>query len=165
MTIVCHSVSFASDQENVEYKLKALYIVRLAAFIKWPEDNLQKKNFRICIDSTDQIAIQLKKQKTTTIKGRKLEILDPPVDSSIVSCDFLYLSQGYIDSSLAYLPVFTLSSAADFAEQGGMIEFYIDHAKVRMKANLLAVNKANIKLSSKLIRLLKIVEPVDVNDD
>jgi len=157
IAITCNSVSFANEPQSLEYKLKALYIVRLAKFITWPE-NPQKNSFVVCIEAGDKVAIQLRKTTETEINGRKLEIIDPPSGSSITQCDFLYLSRGKVDSYLAHTPVFTLSSQANFAEQGGMIEFYIDLGKVRMKANLLAINKAGIKLSSKLIRLLKIVK-------
>ncbi len=159
----CYSNAYASKLDSVEYKLKALYIISLAGFINWPE-NSQKQSFKICIDSSDQVAVQLKKQTLTEIKGRKLEILDPPTDASISQCDFLYSSEGNIHSSLAHLPVFTLSSQQGFAEQGGMIEFYIDQAKVRMKANLQAVNKADIRLSSKLLRLIKIVKQLELGE-
>ena len=157
IAISCNSVGFANEPQSLEYKLKALYIVRLAKFITWPE-NPQKNSFRICIDSSDKVAVQLRKTTETEINGRKLEIIDPPSDYTITQCDFLYLSEGKVDLSLAYFPIFTISSQADFAEQGGMIEFYIDLGKVRMKANLAAANKAGIKLSSKLIRLLKTVK-------
>ncbi|MFW5444356.1 MAG: YfiR family protein [Methylococcaceae bacterium] len=161
---IFNSVSFADEAQNLEYKLKALYIIRLSKFIIWPESP-NKNSFKICIDSKDQVAIQLKKTTKTDINGRKLEIIDPPVDFSIAQCDFLYFSSGLIDSAIVNIPVVTISSHKNFAEQGGMIEFYIDDSKVRMKANLQVVNRAGIKLSSKLIRLLKIVKQLEVRDE
>lgn len=158
------SVCIASEQQKLEYKLKALYLIRLAEFISWPESS-EHQTFKICIDASDQVANQLRQSTTSNIKGRKLEIIDPPTDSSISQCAFLYLSQGQIQPSLTHTPVFTVSSQENFAEQGGMIEFYIDRNNVRMKCNLQSVNKAGIKLSSKLIRLLKIVEPLEKRDD
>ncbi len=163
MVFISNSVSFAADAD-FEYKLKALYITRLADFISWP--NTAKKNtFKICINSTDKVAIQLKKIEPDAILNRQVEIIDPPSGTSITQCDFLYISRGKVDSSLINIPVFTLSSQADFAEQGGMIEFYINQRKVKMKANLSAINKAGIKVSSKLLRLLKIVKPRETNND
>jgi len=157
------SVSLAADT-NFEYKLKALYISRLADFITWPNET-EKQAFKICIDSIDEVAIQLKKIKLADVLNRQVEIIAPPKDLSIAQCNFLYLSQGQVDSSLANSPVLTLSSQPGFAEQGGMIEFYIEQGKVRMKANLVAINQSGIKLSSKLLRLLKIVKQKDDADD
>lgn len=152
----CNSVSFA-DEQSLEHRLKALYIIRLADYISWP--NAQKKTtFQICIEPADAIAKELEKITTTVINGRNLKIIPPPTDSTIDQCDFLYLSKGEIKPSLAKTPVVTISSQEGFAINGGMIEFYLENTKVRMKANLQSVNKAGISMSSKLLRLLKIVK-------
>lgn len=163
LTITVNTLGFADNSQNLEYKLKALYIVRLADFIIWPE-NPDKQTFKICVDSNDLIADQLHHSTITEIKGRKLEIIDPPADS-LDQCDVLYLSKGKIDPSLSRIPVVTISSQADFAKHGGMIEFYIEKAKVRMKANLQSAHKAGIRLRSKLIRLLTIVQQVEEHED
>jgi len=158
-----NSVSFAADAD-FEYKLKALYITRLADFINWPK-NVQKSTFKICIDSTDKVSIQLKKIQLDEILRRPVEIIEPPTDLSLLQCDFLYISQGKVDSSLVNIPVFTLSSQTDFVVQGGMIEFYVDHSKVKMRANLQAIDKSGLSVSSKLLRLLKIVESLETSND
>ncbi len=156
------SVSFATDVD-FEYKLKALYITRLADFIIWP-DTANRKTFKICIDATDKVAAQLKALDIKRILNRKLELVDKPGSLVIKQCDFLYLSAGKVAPLLENTAVFTLSSHPGFAEQGGMIEFYLDQTKVRMKVNLKAVNKAGIKLSSKLERLLKVAVPLEEDD-
>lgn len=163
MVWMTESVSFASDVD-FEYKLKALYITRLADFITWP-DSSNRNTFKICIDSADKVAVQLREINVESILGRKVELINLSNSLVLDQCDFLYLSSGRVDPSLENFSVFTLSSQPGFAEQGGMIEFYIDQAKVRMKANLKAVNKAGIKLSSKLIRLLNIVVPLEEYGD
>ncbi len=163
MLFTIHSVSLATDI-TFEYKLKALYISRLADFITWPKST-DKQTFKICINPNDLVAIQLKKIKLSDVLNRQVKVTPPPKDLSITQCNFLYLSQGRFDSSLlANSPVLTLSSQAGFAEQGGMIEFYIEQGKVRMKANLKAVNQSGIKLSSKLLRLLKVVKSTGETD-
>jgi hypothetical protein len=163
LILLFNSVSFAVDAD-FEYKLKALYITRLADFIVWPE-NVKKGIFKICIDSTEKVAIQLKIINLDEIQGRPVEIIDIPSDSSISQCDFLYISHGKVDPALATTSVFTLSSQENFSEQGGMVEFYVDQYKVKMRGNIFAINKAGIKVSSKLLRLLTIVKPLETNND
>jgi hypothetical protein len=163
LVFISNSVSFAADAD-FEYKLKALFITRLADFITWPE-NVKKSTFKICINSTEKVAIQLKMIDLDEIQDRPVEIIDVPSDLSIAQCDFLYISHGTIDPALATTPVFTLSSQENFSEQGGMVEFYVDQYKVKMRANLFAINKAGIKVSSKLLRLLTIVKPLETNND
>lgn len=163
LLFIYNSASFAADAD-FEYKLKALYITRLADFIIWPE-TANKNTFIICIDSTDKVTIQLKKIGFDKILSLPVEILDIPADSSITQCNFLYISQGKVEPALANTPVFTLSSQADFSAQGGMIEFYVEQSKVKMRANLSAINQAGLTVSSKLLRLLKIVEPTEAGND
>lgn len=111
------------------------------------------------------MAIQLKKIELDVIQKRPVEIIAPPSDSSLSQCDFLYISKGKVVPSLASASVFTLSSQPHFATQGGMIEFYVDQSKVKMRANLHAIKKAGITVSSKLLRLIKIVESMEVSND
>ncbi|MFK5947709.1 MAG: YfiR family protein [Methylococcales bacterium] len=162
MVCMTPSVNFATDVD-FEYKLKALYITRLADFIIWPETT-NRKAFKICIDKMDKVAAQLRALDIKRILNRKLELVDKPDSLVIKQCDFLYLSAGKVPPLLENIAVFTLSSQPGFSEQGGMIEFYLDQSKVRMKVNLKAVNKVGIKLSSKLERLLKVVVPLEDDD-
>ena len=45
-----------------------------------------------------------------------------------------------------------------FAERGGMINFIIKNNKVSFEVNPEAATEANLRISSKLLRLAKIVE-------
>ncbi len=157
------SVCFAAEND-FEYKLKALYISRLADFISWPADKI-KHHFIICIDTDDKVAQQLLSLDIVKILKRPVKIIPPPAASDIKQCDVLYISSEKVDLSITEYPILTLGSHPGFAKQGGIIEFYIAENKVRMKANLSAARKAGIKISSKLIRLLKIVVPEEASHD
>jgi len=157
LVFIPNSVSFAVDAD-FEYKLKALYITRLADFIIWPKP-VKKGPFIICINSTDKVTYHLKNIEHDEILNRPVEIIDIPMGPSITQCDFLYISQGKVDPVLVNTPIFTLGCQTDFSAQGGMIEFYLDQRKVKMRANIQAINQAGLAVSSKLQRLLKVVKP------
>jgi len=157
LVFIPNSVSLAVGAD-FEHKLKALYITRLADFIIWPVP-IKKGPFIICIDSTDKVAYHLKTIEHDKILNRPVEIIDIPTGSSITQCDFLYISKGKVDPALVNTPVFTLSCQTDFSAQGGMIEFYVHQQKVKMRANLQAIDQAGLAVSSKLQRLLKVVKP------
>jgi len=145
--------------ESMEYKLKALYILRLADFITWPETP-NKKNFTICIDLSDPIAEQLQKIELPIIKTLSVAVIDLPKKQNVQQCHIIYLAKESLSLAFTNSPVLTLSSDLGFAEQGGMIGFYLEGGKVKMKANLLAANKVSIQFSSKLIRLMQLVKSV-----
>ncbi len=149
---------------ELEYKIKALYITRLAEFIDWPESN-QQKTFTICIDSDDKIYQHLIQLHVEEVLSKPLKIIKTSPETLINDCHFLYQSDGAIKQALKELPVFTLSSQDDFAKHGGMIEFCLEKNKVKMKANLTAVKQAGLKISSKLYKLIQIVQPLETDNN
>jgi hypothetical protein len=54
--------------------------------------------------------------------------------------------------------ILTIGESDGFAEIGGMINFIIVRGTLRFEINVAEVNRSGIKLSSKLLRLGKIVE-------
>jgi len=147
--------SYASANA-MEDKLKALYMVRIAEFIEWPETT-KKTSFKICISENSPIFKQLQLLQVDTINKLPLHIVAFNEDTALSDCQIFYSEKGESEISVIQRPILTISSELDFARQGGMIEFYIDKSKVRMKANLEAFTLAHLKPSSKLMRLLKIV--------
>lgn len=157
-SLLISSSCFAN--ESMAYKLKALYILRIADFISWP--NLSdSRQFTVCINAKDPVAMQLQKMQVPTVKSLPLVVMDLTNNTSLEQCHIAYFSKGQRKPTYTPYPVLTLSSKLSFAEQGGMVEFYLEKDKVKMKANLLAVNKVGIKFSSKLIRLMQLVTTVD----
>jgi len=146
--------SYASANA-IEDKLKALYIVRIAEFIEWPEST-KKTSFKICISENSPIFEPLQLLQVDTINKLPLHIIALNKDTPLLDCQILYTEKGQAEISVIH-PILTISSELYFAQQGGMIEFYIVQSKVRMKANLEAFALAHLKPSSKLVRLLTIV--------
>jgi hypothetical protein len=52
--------------------------------------------------------------------------------------------------------VLSVSDAADFTRQGGMIQFFIRENKIRLRVGLVPTTEANLSISSKLLRLAEI---------
>lgn len=78
------------------------------------------------------------------------------------NCNILFISQSERDratqivSNLKGRNVLTVSDIEGFAELGGMIELFTEKSKVRMRINLEAVKAANLKISSKLLRVAEV---------
>jgi hypothetical protein len=54
--------------------------------------------------------------------------------------------------------ILLVSDAENFAAQGGMIQFSLRDNKLKLVVNLNSVKQANLKLSSKLLRMAEILE-------
>ena len=59
--------------------------------------------------------------------------------------------------SLGRKPILTVSDADNFARMGGMIRFLREDERIGLRINTTAVKKAQLVISSKLLRLSDIV--------
>jgi hypothetical protein len=98
-----------------------------------------------------------------TVNGKKLVIkrFEPGQDLSIAH--ILFVSDSAAERFGQVLPalreghILTVGDIEDFARQGGIVNFRVDDDKVGFEVNIGAAKEAGIKLSSKLLRLAKIV--------
>jgi hypothetical protein len=54
--------------------------------------------------------------------------------------------------------VLTVSDAARFAETGGMVELFVEGDRMRFAVNVDALQRARVRLSSRMLGLAKIVK-------
>ena len=57
--------------------------------------------------------------------------------------------------------VLTIGETTDFARMGGVINFIRVKNKIRFEINVAAAKQANLKISSKMLKLAKIVGDTD----
>lgn len=78
------------------------------------------------------------------------------------NCNILFLSQSERDraaqiiSNVRGRSILTVSDIDGFAGIGGMVELFTEKTKIRMRINLEAVRAANLKISSKLLRVAEV---------
>ncbi len=83
--------------------------------------------------------------------------------ADIGECHILFISRSEnervpeILSAVKNRPVLTVSDGDGFASQGGIIEFFTDKSRIRLRINLDAAQAANLTISSKLLRVAEIV--------
>jgi hypothetical protein len=53
--------------------------------------------------------------------------------------------------------VLTVGDVTDFSRQGGVVRFFNENNKIRIRINLEAAKAANLTISSKLLRLADVV--------
>ena len=76
---------------------------------------------------------------------------------TVSSCQVLFVPRGV--AAGAYLravgvsPVLTVGESPDFLEQGGAINFVIEGGKVRFAINQAAAERAQLRISSRLLQL------------
>jgi hypothetical protein len=156
----------ATAQSASEYQVKAAFLYNFAKFIEWPPSTFPDASmpFRICIFGRDPFGQELRDiVNEKTVNGRKLEI-DYTVDVQLAkACHILFIASSekarlkQILESLQGSVALTVGDTEGFAEQGGMINFVLDHDRVQFKVNRSAAELAGLRISSKLLTVAKLV--------
>lgn len=178
------TVPFACAHEIDEakaLKVKSAYLYNFAKFIEWPDRAFEDGNapFVIGVLNDEPFADVL----TATVKdkrvaGRRVEVRrfrwSRRADRTrLRDCHALYIGesrQADLADILALLvphavgepvlPVLAVSDIDSFARKGGMIGFVLEEGRIVFEINIDAFERAELKASSKLLKLAKIVEQI-----
>ena len=151
------SVVVASELET---KVKAAYLYHLTQFVEWPK--LPEDHMNICVLGNDPVGDMLLGLSHRNIKSRILNI-EIRENMDTANCHVLFISQSEsawkdVLIGMRQQSVLTVSDIHDFATAGGIIGFYLEEGKIKLEINPSAVNKTNLKISSKLMELARHVQ-------
>lgn len=147
------------DPAEVEYKLKAAYLLNFAKFIAWPADINQPGAFPICIYGEDPFGSALKGVEKKSIKGKPITIQFSGDGSVPGSCRIVFVSRseiGKVDHILQKVngkPIVLVSDLEGFASQGGTVEFIWMDNKLRFIINNSQAKQNGIKITASLLKL------------
>jgi hypothetical protein len=150
-----------------EYELKAAMLYNLTRFVEWPPSAYPDAQAPtvLCILGQDPFGDSLTSiASNPTARGRVLQIRHVPDDKGVLGCHVVYISSserksiGQIFSTLKGSSILTVGEMTQFAARGGMIQFSLEEKQVRFQINLEAASEANLKLSSRLLVLARIVK-------
>ena len=158
--------AYANPPSPSEYQLKAVFLYNYAKFVVWPAESFADADAPIILgvlgkDPFGAIIDQTIKGKT--VKGRKLAIKRFEKIEDVEICHILFVSASEkkhlskIVKILKGSSVLTVGEVKQFAQRGGIINFIIKQNKIRFEINLDAAQQAKLKISSKLLKLAKII--------
>jgi hypothetical protein len=154
LVLACPGFQPRALAQYSEYEVKAAFLVNFAQFVKWPAKPGVQPSIGILGD--DPFGGALERVAHGNI-GRSQRLED------LKGCQILFISKserpriGQILASLQGTGVLTVSDIEEFARKGGVIGFFMDGAKVRFEINPEAGQKAGLEISSKLMKLGRIV--------
>ncbi len=165
------NAAYSTDLEQIpphlrEKVIKAAFIYNFAKFTTWPSAAFPgpEAPLRICALGTDSLQQALSLLEDKAIRGRKPEISQLLWPDEARLCHVLFVGAAAearlqeILQLLDGLPVLTVSDMPDFARLGGVIGLETVQNKIRFKANIDAARNAGLSLSSKLLRLARLVK-------
>lgn len=153
----------SSDQPAVslEYAVKATYLYKLAPFVNWPPTTFTAPDapLRICVVGDDPFddyldrAVAGRRFGTHPFQVRRLDAAPAAADCQIVFVS--HLSSQDVAQALHALdgkPVLTVVDSTATA-QGGIVQFVMDHGRVRFDIDVAAAARNHLTINSKLLSL------------
>jgi hypothetical protein len=156
----------AQGNASGEYQVKAAFLFHFAQFVDWPAGAFKEADSPVvyCTIGEDPFHGALDASLSGKMIGTRpsrVQHFKQPQD--VQGCQVLFigtLEKKLMFAELASLkgnPVLTVGESEHFAQEGGMIGFCLEDNKVRFEINLTAAERANLKISARLLALAKTV--------
>lgn len=159
LTVLLLSAPVMADETRLsESQVKTAFLYNFSRFVTWPQTALQDRTeFVLCVIGTDPFGTQLDNLTGKAVQDKTLVVRRHSSLALEDDCQLVYMSKnaelGAILLLLREQPVLTVSDAAGFIEQGGIIQFIVIENKVRFRINAGAAKSAGLNISSKLLSL------------
>lgn len=157
--ILWAAASRAADiaQADVEAKIKASYIYKLASYIDWPSSDAGAP-FTIGIIDADSVAEELKKLSAAyPLKSRPVQVRQLTAGAALSGLQLLYIGQRSarnarnLFDSIATLPVLTMTESAGALAAGSIINLVLVDERIRFEVSLPHAEARRLKISSRLL--------------
>lgn len=153
-------------QAPTEFQVKAAYLFNFLKFVEWPDDPAPDSRGKWVIGFIGESPID--SELTHLVEGKNVlghELLVKKFQAAddLRACNILFIT----DSEKRRLPailvalrgssVLTVADLDNFVGSGGMVQFVVEDARVRVAIDVGATSRARLKVSSKLLALAQIV--------
>jgi hypothetical protein len=155
-----------ADQSPTEFQVKAAYLFNFLKFVEWPDDPGGDPHAKWVIGFVGDTPIGDELTRLAVGKnvlGRDLLVKKFQEADNLRGCNILFISESEkkrLPSILAPLrgsSVLTVADMDNFIGGGGMIQFMVEDARVRVAIDMGATSRAHLKVSSKLLALARVV--------
>lgn len=145
-------------QSNLEYSVKANYLVRFAAFVEWSPGAFANAQAPvvICVAGRDPFGVTLDRAaRGQTAHGRPLTVRRTASREAVAGCHILYVGDGAetLITATAGQPGLLVVTDAAAAPARGTIHFVLSEARVRFHIDQLAATRSGLVISSRLLNL------------
>jgi hypothetical protein len=151
-----------------EYQVKAVFLFNFAQFVEWPAQAFRDKTSPLVIGvlGDDPFGPYLDEVvKGEKVGARPLQVRRFRRVEDIADCHILFIGASESDSlekTVAQLKdrsILTVGDMEAFARRGGMVRFFTENGKIRLKIYVEAAKAHQLKISSKILSPATIVGP------
>jgi hypothetical protein len=172
LAMLCLMLESSPVSAQSEDQIKAAYLLHFARYVEWPESafSSRKSPVQICMLESDGFhSVVASTVVDKTVGSRSVEAVIVENAATATSCHIFFvgdLGKGSLENesleevltSLGDASVFSVGNDPDFARRGGVANFFRASNKIRFAINRGAASSAGLKISSRLLRLAKLVE-------
>jgi YfiR/HmsC-like len=150
-----------------EYQVKAAFLYTFAKFVEWlpPASTSPSAAVTICVLGEDPFGNFLDDAiRGKTVGDRPLAVHRLTRLPVAHECQILFIAESernrmpVLLASVTTDGLLTVGDTAEFAAQGGIIGLQLDGDRIRLRVNLIAAEKAKLRISSRLLSLATIVK-------
>lgn len=144
-----------------EYRIKAAFLLNFVKFIDWPaEESRSRSPLTVCVYGDDPFESLLDRTFAgETVNNRPLKVTR--IRKWPENCDVVFIAgtERDVRNVLQQIGpgVLTVGESASFLRDGGMINFVIDDRRVRFDISRSALERASVRVSSRLLGVARTV--------
>ena len=159
--LLCMPRAVAQDAPSRAYQLKAAFLFNFTQFVEWPQQAFSnsKEPFVIGVLGNNPFGDYLQQVVNgESWKSHPIVVRNFRTNREAANSHILFITEGASVGMASFRkkPILTVSDAHDFAERGGVVEFYTVENKIRLRINRRMAREAGLNISSKLLRLADI---------
>lgn len=149
-----------------EDQIMAAFLFNFARYVEWPKDAFDRNDMpvNICMLNSKEFGdIVSNTVSGKTVANRRVLVRPTSNLAEATGCHILFIGREFnkpVAEAIAVLggmSVFTVADQEGFATAGGIANFIRAENRIRFEINPRAAKKAGLKISSRLLRLAKVV--------
>jgi hypothetical protein len=154
------------NEETVEYPVKLAFLYNFTKFVEWPPDSYHSPSapLVICIVGNDPFSPDVEGElRTRTVGSHPIEVRTQRSSDILQVCHMVFVpateegQAARIVKGLKGSSTLTVGEVEGFAVLGGIINLTAEGNKLHFEVNLLAAERAGLKISANMLALAKIV--------
>lgn len=153
-----------AEEAPSEHEVKAAFLYNFTKFVEWPAQAFESTNapIRFAVFGDEAFAGKLRSLLSDKkAHGRSFEVksIATPMDAKGFHIAFVASAESRRAAQLIEAtkksPVLTVGESDQFLDAGGMINLFFEDTQLAFEVNPESARKANLEISSKLLRLAK----------
>lgn len=149
-----------AEQNELEYKVKAAFLLNFAKFVTWPETANPPATFPFCVVGEDPFGAALNGVEGKQIGGQPISLRRGlAIGEGLAQCRMLFVGSSErvnvkrILQLVAGKPVVTVGDIEGFVQAGGMFEFKDQGGRLSFVINNAKAKESGLRISASLLSL------------